>query len=90
MAAREFGTPGADMNVNMICTFQRGEEGFNGVSSIKTDIYYRLGWLWFAATLITRNGRRITAGLDRHFKTNHRLAYPSCPHRDRNIHGPGS
>ena len=33
---------------------------------------------------------------DRHFKTNHRLKlaleslYPSCPHMDRQIHGPGS
>ena len=34
----------------------------NGVRSIKTDIYYRLGWLKFAASLIKRNGRGITAG----------------------------
>ena len=40
----------ADMNVDVICTFNSRKEGFNGVSSIKTDIYYRLGWLWFAAT----------------------------------------
>ena len=38
-----------DINVDVICTFHRGEEGFNVISSIKTDIYYRLGWLWFAA-----------------------------------------
>ena len=39
----------ADIKVDAICTFHRGEEGFNGISSIKTDIYYRLGWVWFAA-----------------------------------------
>ena len=49
------------MNVHVIFTFNLAEEGFNGVGSIKTDIYYRLGWLWFAATLIKRNGHGITA-----------------------------
>ena len=39
----------AEMNLYVISTFHRGEEGFNGISSIKTDIYYKLGWLWFAA-----------------------------------------
>ena len=78
------------MNVNVICTFHRDEAGFNGVSSINTVIYFALGCVWFAATSITRNGRGITAWLHRHFKTNHRLAYPSCPHMDRQILGPGS
>ena len=41
---------------------------------------YTIGWDG-CGSLPFRNGRRITAGLDRHFKTNHRLAYPSCPHR---------
>ena len=40
----------AEMNT-MICIFNIGKEGFNGVSSIKTDIYYRLEWLWFATNL---------------------------------------
>ena len=52
----------ADGIIDIICTFHRGEEGFNGVGSIKPDIYYRLGWVWFAATLIKRNGRGIRAG----------------------------
>ena len=39
----------AVINFDVICTFHRGEEGFNGIRSIKTGIYYRLGWLWFAA-----------------------------------------
>ena len=37
-----------EMNA-VICVFNIKKEGFNGVSSIETDIYYRLGWLWFAA-----------------------------------------
>ena len=40
--------PTTEMNA-VICTFNIDKEGFHGVSSIKTDIYYRLGWLWFAA-----------------------------------------
>ena len=83
------------MNVHVIFTFNLAEEGFNGVGSIKTDIYYRLGWLWFAATLIKRNGHGITARPARqHSKTNQRLAleflFPSCPLMDRQIHSPGS
>ena len=38
----------AEMNA-VICIFNMDKEGCNGVSLIKTDIYYRLGWLWFAA-----------------------------------------
>ena len=34
--------------IAVICTFNIDKEGSHGVSSIKTDIYYRLGWLWFA------------------------------------------
>ena len=52
------------MNVDMIYTFNIDEEGFNGVKSIKTDIYYRLGWLWFAVTSIKRNGRGRTDLID--------------------------
>ena len=33
----------------VICVFNIDKEGFNGASSIKTDIYYSLGWLKFAA-----------------------------------------
>ena len=60
MAAERTGP--TDTNVDVIYTFNISEEGFNGVSSIKTDIYYRLEWLWFAATSIKINGREITAG----------------------------
>ena len=43
-------TPGRTVAMNaVICVFNIDKEGFHGVSSIKTDIYYRLGWLWFAA-----------------------------------------
>ena len=45
----------AEMNLYLICIFNINKEGFNGVSSIKTDIYYSLGMLWFAATSIKRN-----------------------------------
>ena len=33
----------ANMNVDVISTFHRGEEGFIGISSIKTDINFALG-----------------------------------------------
>ena len=75
-----------DRTIYVISTFNIGEEGFNGVRSIKTDIFYSMGRLSFAATLIKRNGRGITPGPDQHFKTNHRLAYPSCPNMDPWIH----
>ena len=99
MAARKLGTQGADMNVDVICIFHRGEVGFNGVSSIKTDIYFVLGCVLLAASSILRYVADVLAGLtyrrsDRHFKTNHRLRleliFPSCPLMDRQIHGPGS
>ena len=45
---------------------------------------YIIGWDG-CGSLPIRNGRRITPGPDRHFKTNHRLAFPSCPHMDRQI-----
>ena len=80
----------AEMNLYVICIFNINKEGFNGVSLIKTDIYFVLGCVWFAATSIKRNGRGITARPDRHFKTNHRLAYPSCPHVDQQIQRTGS
>ena len=37
-----------EMNA-VICVFNIDKEGFYGVSSIKTDIYYSLGMFWFAA-----------------------------------------
>ena len=38
--------------IYVISTFRRGEEGFNDVGSIKTDIYYAPGCVWLAATSI--------------------------------------
>ena len=35
----------ADINVDVICTFHRGKEGFNGIGSIETDIYYGPEWV---------------------------------------------
>ena len=76
----------AEMNLYVIFTFNIGEEGFNGVSSIKTDIYFTLGFVWLAASSNLRYIVDASAGrMDRHFKTNHRLAYPSCPHVDQQI-----
>ena len=49
------------MNVDVIYTFHRGEEGFNGGGSIKTDIYFTLGWVSFAASLISSYGDYISA-----------------------------
>ena len=51
----------ADMNVDVIFTFNRGEEGFNGMMSIKTDMFLALGWVSFPATLVLRYGDRISA-----------------------------
>ena len=56
MAPRDSGTRGADMNVDVICIFNRGEEGFNVVGSIETDIYFALGWVSSAASSILRYG----------------------------------
>ena len=59
------------MNVDVISTFNIGEEGFNGFTSTKTDMYIALGWVWFAATSIKRNGGDILArprlALELHF-----------------------
>ena len=48
---------------------------------------YTIGWDG-CGSLPFRNGRRITAGRDRHFKTNHRLACPISvlSPQDRQIH----
>ena len=51
----------AEMNLYVICIFNIHKEGFNGVSSIETDIYFALAFVWFAATSIKRNGRWIPA-----------------------------
>ena len=50
MASRRNGP--ADGVIYMINTFRGGEEGFNGLRSIKTDIYYEPGWVCFAASFI--------------------------------------
>ena len=51
MAPRPADSPEWTFEMNaVICVFNIDKEGLHGVSSIKTDIYYRLGWLWFAAT----------------------------------------
>ena len=42
----------ADGIIYVIYTFGGGEEGFNGISSIKTDIYFAPGCVWFAANSI--------------------------------------
>ena len=43
-------TPERTLEMNaMICVFNIDKEGFYGISSIKTDIYYSLGMFWFAA-----------------------------------------
>ena len=44
----------ADMNVDVIYTFNSRKEGLNGVSSIKMDIYFTLGCVWLAASSILR------------------------------------
>ena len=50
------------MNVDVIYTFNFGHDACNGIRSIKTDIYFTLGWVWFAATSIKRYGDHISAG----------------------------
>ena len=42
MASADSRTRRAYMNVDVIFTFNLGEEGLNGVGSIKTDIYFVL------------------------------------------------
>ena len=37
-----------EMNA-VLCIFNINKENFNGVSLIKTDIYFALGFLWLAA-----------------------------------------
>ena len=54
-----------NMNVVVIGTFNIGVEGFNGVRLIKTDRYYRLGWVCFAATSMYRYRGDISAGQTR-------------------------
>ena len=43
----------AEMNA-VICIFNIDKEGFHGISSIKTDIYFALGFVWLAASSILR------------------------------------
>ena len=51
MASRRTGA--ADGIIYVIYTFRRGEEGFNGLSTIKTDIYFARGWVCSAASSIS-------------------------------------
>ena len=41
----------AEMNA-VICIFNIDKEDFNGVSSIKTDIYFSLGFVWLTSRSI--------------------------------------
>ena len=60
----------AEMNA-LICISNINKEGFNSVSSIKTDIYFTLGFVWLAASSNLRYIIDATAGrIDQHFKTN--------------------
>ena len=45
------------------------------MASARSKRTYIIGWDG-CCSLPSRNGRGITAVLDRHFKTNHRLAFP--------------
>ena len=45
------------------------------MASARSKRTYTIGWDG-CGSLPFRNGHGITAGLDRHFKTNHRLAFP--------------
>ena len=56
MAARRVG-PNSRI-IYVIYTFHRGEEGFNGVGSMKTYIYFALGCVWFAANSSLRYENR--------------------------------
>ena len=42
----------ADWIIYVISAFRRGEEGTNGIGSFKTDIYFTLGCVSFAASSI--------------------------------------
>ena len=42
----------AKMILYLKCILNINKEGFNGVSSIKTDIYFVLGIVWLAASSI--------------------------------------
>ena len=44
----------AEMNLYVIFTLNTGEEGFNGVRSIKPDIYFALGCVWFTDPVLNR------------------------------------
>ena len=65
----------AEMILYVICIFNISKDGFNGISLIKTDIYFALGFVLLAASSILRYKADASAGrIDRHFKTNHRLS----------------
>ena len=60
MAAAQTGP--TERNIYVICTFNIGKETFNEVISIKTDLYFALGWVSFAASSILRYGDHISTG----------------------------
>ena len=62
MAAGSLPNQPADINVNVIYILNINKEGFNGVSSIKTDIYFTLGSVWLAASSILRYIVHASAG----------------------------
>ena len=72
-----------EMNA-VICVFNIDKEGFNGIGSIKTDIYYSLGWLLFAANSKWTQDY----GRTRSTFQNNRLAFPISvlSPQDRQIH----
>ena len=62
MAIHALRNQSADMSLDVICSFNMGNERFNGVRSIKKDVYFPLGCMWYTATSIKRYGDDILAG----------------------------
>ena len=82
MAPAESTKRTVEMNA-VICTFNIDKEGFHGVSLIKTDIYYRLGWLWFAAkSKWTQDYGRTRST----FQNKPQVSFSVLSPRDRQIH----
>ena len=71
----------ADMNVNVIYTHEIGNDAFNGLRWIKTETYFRLGWVWLTATSIKRYGDDIMAGPTQTTFQSNRLDLISRPFR---------
>ena len=79
----------AEMNAVIICTFNIDKE--SSMASARSKQTYTIGWDG-CGSLPFRNGHRITTRLDRHFKTNHRLAFPISvlSPQDHQIHNTAS